>query len=286
MNSNKTPRICNYKYGSVACIEPCHKTKGSRCEAKCLKHLNARAKKSRQRLIIKNKTHETYPEKKLKLNINQRLSMVKCRKQRKISIEAIENTNARRIATSLSKIMENEDYVIIEDVVSSTFDVYKAEFKGKSEYITFGQERPYKRSMQELTDPKEAIPDVLEALKVVFSECDRVVVKLIKSEKGDIQQIIHTDYELYKKPLRTLSHYHYSAIISVQDGTKLMVGKVENCQQIIIPLHSMLFFRGDMPHAGAGYEIANSRLFMSVTSANFPLSKNISVVLKKKKKII
>ena len=34
----------------------------------------------------------------------------------------------------------------------------------------------------------------------------------------------------------------------------------------------MLLFRGDAPHAGAKYEDGNVRLFVSISSPNYPLS--------------
>ena len=69
---------------------------------------------------------------------------------------------------------------------------------------------------------------------------------------------------------------HYSALISLEENTTLLVGKGRKTASI--PLHSMIFFRGDMTHAGAGYTEENSRLFISVSSAAFPATEDVSLV--------
>ena len=54
---------------------------------------------------------------------------------------------------------------------------------------------------------------------------------------------------------------------------------VNQCRESVdIPLYSMLFFRGDMPHAGAGYSKTNHRLFLSVSLDKFPVTENVFIV--------
>jgi hypothetical protein len=85
--------------------------------------------------------------------------------------------------------------------------------------------------------------------------------------------VTHSDFvQARSTSVRTLSHFHYSATISLEDNTQLLVGKFR------IPLHAMLFFRGDMPHAGAGYPLRNSRLFFSASSDTFPVTDDLYLV--------
>ena len=59
-------------------------------------------------------------------------------------------------------------------------------------------------------------------------------------------------------------------------GTILLVG--EGRKTVSIPLPSMLFFRGDITHAGAGYIVENARVFISVSSDAFPVTDDVSLV--------
>ena len=85
-------------------------------------------------------------------------------------------------------------------------------------------------------------------------------MKLLHSEAGDTAQLTHTDYvpsNLQPSKL-LLKKFHYSAFISIEENTELLVG--ESRLVVKIPLYSIHFFRGDMLHAGAGNVIENSSL--------------------------
>jgi hypothetical protein len=58
-----------------------------------------------------------------------------------------------------------------------------------------------------------------------------------------------------------LDGFHYSAIIALQPEAHLLIG--EKRERVDIPKDSMLFFRGDMPHAGGAYKKANARFYPS-----------------------
>ena len=70
--------------------------------------------------------------------------------------------------------------------------------------------------------------------------------------------------------------FQYSALISLQADKKLLIG--EDRVEVDIPPFSMLFFRGDMCHAGAGYKRSNSRLFISESSLPFPATEDVHLV--------
>jgi hypothetical protein len=62
-------------------------------------------------------------------------------------------------------------------------------------------------------------------------------------------------------------------VISTEQNTRLLVG--ESRKSIDIPPRAMLFFRGDMLHADAGYPVADSRLFLSILFHPFPASLDV-----------
>ena len=99
--------------------------------------------------------------------------------------------------------------------------------------------------------------------------------KLITSSPGDPQQPLHRDFDKEKKPVPNLSEFHYSAIVSLEENTRLIVGRLG--ESIDIPLHSMLIFRGDMLHACVGYTDTNRRLFISASCDKFPVTGNVFI---------
>ena len=133
--------------------------------------------------------------------------------------------------------------------------------------------------MQEIDKPEDLIGDVLQAINYVFTGCPTIIVKLLTSQKGDRQQLLHTDYVPNDSTItmKNLNHFHYSALISIEQDTKLVIGS--SLEVVDIPLHSMLFFRGDMVHAGAAYELGNHRIFLSASSEPFPVTDDVSLQL-------
>jgi hypothetical protein len=101
--------------------------------------------------------------------------------------------------------------------------------------------------MNLVPNPELYIPNVLTALSTVFSGCNSTLVKVITSQRGDKEQLLHTDFDLKYITSRVfnLDSLHYSAIIALQPDTHLLVsGKRE---RIGIPVNSMLLFHGNLP---------------------------------------
>jgi hypothetical protein len=272
--------ICNYRFGSNVCLDECHKTDGGRVTSKCKKHLNQAAKKSRKKLI--RKIEFTSPRDaliaKATENSEAKKRTQRSRAGRQDAIETIQNDNVRRIATILNRMKDSRKYVMVANAVASTLKPEDFKLTGVAEPITFSNTLPpFLRTMQALEDPSVHLSDVLEAINSVFGGCCNIKAKLLNSKAGDTAQKNHTDNVPDKTaPLKTLSSFHYSALISLEENTTLLVGKGR--KTVSIPLHSMIFFRGDMTHAGAGYTEENSRLFISVSSAAFPATEDVSLV--------
>jgi hypothetical protein len=74
----------------------------------------------------------------------------------------------------------------------------------------------------------------------------------------------------------SLDSYHYSVVIALQADTHLLTGTER--KRIDIPINSMIMFRGDFPHAGGGYAVNNTRIFISVSSPFFPESDSVFFV--------
>jgi hypothetical protein len=208
--------------------------------------------------------------------------MRKSRNIRKETVAHLDDENVRRIAAELLKLSKTQKYVIIPNVVSSSLTPLDTAATGKIECITFSSSSgPYLRSMQAVSTKKFPlyIRDVVAAVNVVFPLCRTVKLKILKSQAGDTPQTTHTNYVpgVMKMRLANLQEFHYSAVISIEESSKILVGKSRS--SVDIPLHGMIFFRGDMLHAGAGYHTDHSRLFMSVSSRPFPATNDVSLLL-------
>ena len=89
---------------------------------------------------------------------------------------------------------------------------------------------PVTRRMKLVPNPELYIPNVLTALSTVFPGCNSTLVKVITSQRGDKEQLLHTDFDLKYIISRVfnLDSFHYSAIIALQPDTHLLVrGKRE-----------------------------------------------------------
>ena len=173
----------------------------------------------------------------------------------------------------------NGDYVIVPNVIIDVVKMKSLIFQGQEEPITFSLigDSPSKRSMQTIKNPESFLLNVLSAIKIVFAKCNTIVVKLLRSLPGDLEQLTHVDFDTKNAhSVKDFSEFNYSGIISIESDTKLLVS--QSRKSVDIPLHSMLFFRGDMPHAGAGYSKKNKRLFLSVSSDKFPVTENVFIV--------
>ena len=84
--------------------------------------------------------------------------------------------------------------------------------------------------------------DVIKAINKVLTHCPTLVFKLLKSAKGDPVQDNHADFapdDSNPAAITDLKGYHYSAIISIQDDTRLLIG--ESRVEVDIPKYSMIF---------------------------------------------
>ena len=205
--------------------------------------------------------------------------MSRMRASRKSVVNAIESSNVRRLAARLDFVRGGHKYIVVQDAISKTTTLASIITKGKVEPITFSCTPPYLRTMRNVTNSVDIMPDLLAAIKIIFPDCSTIKVKLLHSKAGDTAQLTHTDYVPSDREPSSLvlKKFHYSAVISIEENTELLVGEAR--EVVKIPLHSMLFFRGDMLHAGAGYEAENSRIFISVASSFFPATQDVSLHL-------
>lgn len=172
-------------------------------------------------------------------------------------VAAITDKNQRSLCAQMAKLKtRGKKYVLIPDVIKDLqFKSIKRE--GPNDPINFTNSNiPVTRRMKLAPNPELYIPNVLTALSTVFPGCNSTLVKVITSQRGDKEQLLHTDFDLKYIISRVfnLDSFHYSAIIALQPDTHLLVrGKRE---RIDIPVNSRLLFRGDLPHAGGAYKKA------------------------------
>lgn len=201
------------------------------------------------------------------------------RATKKASLQSIEDQSLQRIATELTVLKTPRKdplmYIIVRDVINGvSVNSLKLE---KKEPITFGTEISL-RTMYDIVGTPKKLACVLDALTFVFPGCKYVKTKVIKSKAGDLAQLTHTDYnsELINNRIKSLADFHYSAIIALQPDTHLLIGR--DRVRVEIPVNAMLLFRGDCPHAGGAYPVANSRIFLSLSSDFHPLDNKVYLV--------
>ena len=110
-------------------------------------------------------------------------------------LAAIPVANVRRITEQLDKIKSDQEYVVIENIIEDTLDLLDVVTEGEIEPITFSEEAgPSLRTTQKVSNDRVIIGNVLEAIEIVFPGCKTIGVKLIRSEKGNLVQKLHTDH--------------------------------------------------------------------------------------------
>ena len=194
---------------------------------------------------------------------------LKSTKLRRTVLHSIVDSEVQRISRIFDRIKNKEPYVIVPNAIRPlTFDDIIT--KGPAEPITFGTTRPYKRTMQAVSNASDYLSSIITALSIVFPKCDKLLVKLLKSVAGDPAQELHTDFTPNQttRPMKDLSGFHYSALISFEENTRLLCDT--DMKEIHLPLYSLILFRGDFKHAGAAYQTTHRRLFLSLSSESFP----------------
>ena len=240
-----------------------------------------------RRIAIKNFEKKTInlPDDQLKIFTNQirEAAVERTHKSnfiREMQLQSIEDPEIQRIAQILDRIKKKELFVIVPNAIQPlTFEDIKT--IGVVEPITFGTaEKPYKRTMQKVSNARDYLSNVMSALHIVFPKCDNIVVKLLTSQAGDKEQDIHTDFHKTETTpsVKDLSAFHYSALVSFEANTRLIcVMSDTEKKEVSIPLYGMLLFRGDFRHAGASYPQLHRRLFLSLSSESFPLTDDVSL---------
>lgn len=66
-------------------------------------------------------------------------------------------------------------------------------------------------------------------------------------------------------------------VVAIQQNTYILVGETRT--RIDLPIRSMICFRGDMPHAGGGYQEDHYRIFVSVSSTSCAVTGEVHLVL-------
>ena len=130
---------------------------------------------------------------------------------------ALEELNVQRMAKILDRIKSKKAYVIVPNAIKESVTINTIKAYGPKLPITFtGEEPPFKRTMQAVAHPENFLKDVIQALHVVFPQCNKSVVKLLRS--------IHTDFTplTTTKPMKHLSAFNYSVIISIEERTQLL----------------------------------------------------------------
>lgn len=182
-------KLCNKKN----CQSICHINAAKKPFAKCLKHLNdgkrLSEQKFRKRLETLDESGVLSKARGLKVKGLTALRMRKLRSDRKAVIFSIESENIRRLATKLNLVRGGLRYVVIQDAIPQSVTLGAIKTRGRISPITFSCSPPYLRTMRNVSNSLDIMPDLLEAIKIVFPDCLTIKVKLLHSEAGDTAQL-------------------------------------------------------------------------------------------------
>jgi hypothetical protein len=263
---------CRYTFKE--CKSKClHVTSGGVESKYCTFHVTKiSAQRKRQKIFSYTKSVEETER--------ARLGMKLHREKKKQIIQEISNPEVQRIAKQMARLKKKgREFIVIKGVIE-TLDPEQIELTGVAEPIDFTDEKgPVLRTMQEIAEQSKPLFDnIINALRIVFPGCTQRRLKVIKSLANDTPQLTHTDFDvsLINKRVFSLDAYHYSVVIALQAETHLLTGTER--KRIDIPINSMIMFRGDFPHAGGGYAVDNTRIFISVSSPFFPESDSVFFV--------
>ena len=274
--SNSTHNFIMVTCRAAGCDFPRHVTKNEQIVGLCLKHYkeyNSAMKLSVQLQV--DRAHTKGNQSKNQAAKNQ--SKKRRREEDNDSINRIIDEETKRIAKKLITFRKrSRRFVIVKDVIED-IGVTDLELTGAFETIIFSSNGSLKRSMCEISNVS-CVGKVLNALKCVFPGCTEVKVKIITSLAGDPAQDTHTDYDtkFIINRVHDLKHFHYSAIVAIEDGTHLLTET--DRKRVDIPKNSMIVFRGDFPHAGGEYVKKNSRIFISISCPLAPLDSSVYIV--------
>ena len=264
--------VCGFK--RKICTSCSHETKAGAVKKLCFIHY-----------CLYNASQKRKAKPQAKISDEKRLAnnafRVKAHADEWRKIFQIVDPEIKLIATALLRFRDNKrvkNYLIVNDVINS-LTIPKITYDGIAENINFGSSKELtKRTQRNTKNASAVIGKVIDAMKLVFPGCTRTNVKMLHSSAHDIAQDTHTDYNYgaILERVRSFKDYHYSAIIAIEEGSHLLVGKER--VKIVIPKNSMLFWRGDLPHAGGGYEKPNKRIFVSISSRLCPVSDSVYLV--------
>ena len=77
---------------------------------------------------------------------------------------------------------------------------------------------------------------------------------LQSSKDGDAKQEAYQDFSLWDFP-------RFAGILSLEDGTKVCMGKEDHQEVLELRAGEVVIFRGDVFHSGAAYEKSNRRVY-------------------------
>lgn len=264
--------MCNYKKSK--CTQPLHVTHAGTTVALCLQHY--REYNAAQKRKVISKQHVSVDKR-----VASNLLRVKAHATNWKQVYLIQDIAIRRIAIPLLAFRDRKglkDYVILRDVIGDT-RLSSIRLQGLPEVISFDDNAASTtRSQQNITNSGRIVGKVLDAFKNIFPGCSNVAVKLLVSSSGDEEQLTHTDfnYESINRRVRSYKDFHYSALVAIEEGSHLLVGK--NREKVDIPMNGMIFWRGSCPHAGGGYSSVNRRIFISISSVYCPVDMSVYIV--------
>ena len=177
-----------------------------------------------------------------------------------------------KMSKRINKLDEKKPFTIFRkqinvDGVNLELYLPKLEAQGKHIFQQPGNNDKKRRQLHEigLTEKqKQPIGPISNQLRAVFEyvgdgEASLSPFSVLQSLPGCIEQRLHRDFNYILRPLETIKSF--LIIVALQDDTKLVVRTKRGKRQVVVLNKGDVFIgRGDLIHAGSGYEIMNIRL--------------------------
>ena len=169
-----------------------------------------------------------------------------------------------KMSKRINKLDEKKPFTIFRkqinlDGVDLALYLPKLEAQGKHIF-----QQPGNNETDLTEKQKKTIGPITNQIRAVF-ECvgdgkaDLSPFSILQSLPGCIEQRLHRDFNYILRPSETIKSF--LIIAALQDDTKLVVRTKRGKRQVIVLNKGDLFIgRGDLIHAGSGYEIMNIRL--------------------------
>ena len=127
-------------------------------------------------------------------------------------------------------------------------------------------------------EPPDCLQLLLNVFKIWHGESTYFVIKELHARRGCPRQKLHRDCPIQTNGRLRRSDINFSFLLAVEPSSNPTKLILEDESELMISQGEGVIWRGDYLHAGASYQVENSRLFISITSVStIKLLENVEI---------